>query len=71
MFLKHWSRYNTYVGEESNLTDTMLEGGRNALRKASSKTHNLTRDADDENKEDKESQRQRVEMENFNGLRIH
>jgi hypothetical protein len=73
MFLKKWNRNrnNKNVGEEKNLMDTIPEGGRNAQRKASSKTHNQTRDADEEKKEDKESQRRRIEIENFNGLRIH
>jgi hypothetical protein len=73
MFLKKWNRNrnNKNVGEDKNLMDTIPEGGRNAQRKASSKNHNQTRDADEEKKEDKEFQRRRIEIENFNGLRIH
>lgn len=59
------------VGQQDNLTEAILEnneGGRNARRASSSKVHDLTEDTNKENSDHNESKRQRIEMENFNGL---
>ena len=56
-----------HTASKENIADTILESaGRSARRVASSKPLDLTENDDD--KEFNESKRQRIEMENFNGL---